>query len=144
MMTIDATKKLATFITENMHKPFDWGRWDCCLFACDCVKAMTGVDPGFAFRERYSTAKGAQKALKKVGHGDIESTFSHYFGPVKPRLNASQTDLVLLDTTLGDAVGVVTGAGVFCTGENGLVRMPLSAIKGCWKVRDYIESKEQI
>lgn len=30
------------FIFENKDKPFAWGKWDCCIFANDCIKAMTG------------------------------------------------------------------------------------------------------
>ncbi len=53
-------------------RPFSWGSHDCCLWACDCVAAMTGVDPAAWFRGAcdptgstlgYSSRAGARRAL---------------------------------------------------------------------------------
>ena len=34
--------KFDVFVEANTNKPFEWGKWDCCLFSDACIKAMTG------------------------------------------------------------------------------------------------------
>ena len=64
-------EKLVTYLQENLDTPFKWGTFDCCLFAANAVHAMTGKDFAEPFRGKYTTEKGAAKALIKYGHGDI-------------------------------------------------------------------------
>ena len=71
--------RLDTFIRENLLTPFEWGKFDCCLFVADAVEAMTGTDFAAPFRGRYTTATGSARALKKYGSGDVKSTLSAAF-----------------------------------------------------------------
>jgi hypothetical protein len=128
--------KLLTFLELQKTQPFVWGQNDCCLFACDCVLVMTGIDPGKKYRGKYSAELGAKKALKRYGGGTIESAFNQVFGPIKPRLNTGRGDLVLIDTDQGHAVGVMCGGSIWAVGVTGLVNLPLSSVIGCWHVKD--------
>jgi|TARA_R100001460_G_scaffold37421_2_gene71736 hypothetical protein len=29
------------YLNRNMHRPFEWGKWDCVMFMCGFIKAMT-------------------------------------------------------------------------------------------------------
>jgi len=42
--------KLDKFVESRHNTRFEWGKHDCCLFACDAVKEITGEDPAYAFR----------------------------------------------------------------------------------------------
>ena len=61
----DWPERLAEAIEAANERPFSWGRHDCCLFACDAVMAMTGVDPAKPFRGKYKTKRGAFGVLKR-------------------------------------------------------------------------------
>lgn len=54
-------------IAARLGQPFAWGRHDCCLFAADCVAAITGADPAADLRGRYATASSAQRLLVAFG-----------------------------------------------------------------------------
>jgi len=125
---------LAQFIKRGQNIPFSWGNHDCCLFACNCVVAMTGLDPGKKYRGRYSTELGAKKILKKLAGGDVETAFTNVFGAIKPRLNATNGDIVLVVTELGKTAGIICGGQVWLVGIDGLTTMPLDAIVGCWSI----------
>ena len=128
--------RLADYLVAQQHAEFDWGTNDCCLFACNCVQVMTGIDPGAPYRNSYKTKIGAQRALKRLGGGSIETAFNQVFGPIKPRLNAGRGDIVLVNTELGPAAGILCGGAVWAVGLFGLVALPLSSIVGCWHVDD--------
>ena len=44
---------LDRFLTAHRETRFQYGVWDCCLFACDAIEVMTGVDVAAQFRGRY-------------------------------------------------------------------------------------------
>jgi hypothetical protein len=138
-MKPEEEKALIDFLHAWQGLPFVWGKNDCCLFACNSVLAVTGIDPGWKYRDLYTTELGALKALKKHGGGDIKTAFTQVFGPIKPRLNAENGDLVLIDTELGDAVGVVQSCKVWAVSPAGLVSLPISQAKGCWKLTNMRE-----
>ena len=39
--------KLDDFILSRQNKKFKWGVQDCALFACDCIKEITGQDVAY-------------------------------------------------------------------------------------------------
>lgn len=125
---------LNNYITDNRNTPFEWGKFDCCLFVAGAIEAMTGQDFGAPFKGEYSTAKGSLKALKKHGGGDLRGTFTQLFGDFKPRLHAKRGDVGLIDTEMGEAVGIMWGGSVWVVTEEGLTSLPQYKIKGCWEI----------
>lgn len=65
-------KALRAFIDTRRKTPFSWGKHDCCLFACDALKAIHGVDLAAGFRGTYSTAVGAGKVMLRMGARSVE------------------------------------------------------------------------
>lgn len=51
------------YLQRVRDRPFAWGTFDCCMFAADCVMAMTGDDPASDFRGAYTDAETAARAL---------------------------------------------------------------------------------
>jgi hypothetical protein len=130
----DWHRRLINFLVSQQNAHFIWGQNDCCLFACACVLAITGTDPMAQWRGKYTTELGAKRYLKKYGGGTILNAFNAVFGPIKPRLNANNGDLILIDTDQGDAVGIMQGCQVWAVGPAGLITLPISKAIGCWPI----------
>jgi hypothetical protein len=103
----------------------------CAFFAAGAVEAITGADPVREFRGRFTTAAGAEKALRKYGKGTLEATIDAKF-PERPVALARRGDLVWN----GEAVGVCIGAdAMFMPAEGvGLVRVPRAEWVKAWGV----------
>jgi len=129
----DWEARLHGYLERLERAEFDWGTLDCALFAAGAVKAMTGEDPAAAFRGRYRTAKGSERALRRFGAGTLEATIDAGFEP-RPVGFARRGDLVLVD----GMVGVCVGADALFIGEAGgnpgLVRFARGRWAKAWAV----------
>lgn len=134
MIKKDWCERLVTFLSKNQDTPFEWGKFDCCLFVADAIIEMTGVDIAADFRGKYQSEKGSLRALVKYGKGDVKSTFTHLLGQFKPRLKAGRGDVALIATPTGDAVGIVFNGAVWVATPDGLTTVPLREALGCWSV----------
>ncbi len=65
-------KKLEGFLWSREHSPFEWGTNDCCIFACDGVEVMTGIDPACWFRGKYHNRKQAFRSLREFSGGSVK------------------------------------------------------------------------
>jgi hypothetical protein len=123
---------LAEWQETALTRKFEWGKFDCALASCDAVMALTGVDPGMAFRGTYSTEAEAQKLLGTEGLGGFAASIARQCGmPEAAPSFAHRGDVVLVDNEApGGALGVVDLSGRFawCVLDRGLVRIPM----GCW------------
>ena len=63
---------LDAFLAEHQFDSFQYGRWDCCLFVCDAIQAMTGVDPAAActLNAIILASAGEPGVSAASGHGD--------------------------------------------------------------------------
>jgi hypothetical protein len=122
---------LADFLADE--KPFAWGSRDCCLFAADAVLCITGTDPAKGYRGRYKTAIGAARLQKLYGGlaGLVEKVGLEEITPLK----AQRGDVVLIDTPLGEALGVIDLRGdVSAQGMEGITRYPVISARRAWRV----------
>lgn len=111
-------QRLNEVLKKYKKRQFVWGEADCCLFACDCVFTMTGIDPAAKFRGKYNSEMSAKKALAKIG--GIEQTMDKLF----PRVHfnfAKRCDLILYESELGQTVGLVWSNGLLVMGPDGYV-----------------------
>lgn len=88
-----------------------WGEFDCCTYAFDWVFLATGVDYMADFRGHYKTEKGAFRALRDIGSGDLLSTVSDRMER-KPAAFAQRGDLAFHDDDR--ALGIFIAAGGRC------------------------------
>jgi hypothetical protein len=100
----DWEQRLSNFLTAHQHRPFEWGQWDCILFACAAVAEMTGHDAAAAYRGRYTDAQGAALALRELGKGTLLKTVDHEF-EAKPVARAIRGDLIWHAGCVGICVG---------------------------------------
>jgi hypothetical protein len=137
--------RLGAHIKAALKRPFSWGEHDCCLWACDGILAMTGVDPAAWFRGRYSTKIGAYRALKQYAGGGLDETMTRVFGICGaleiPVLTAGRGDCVLADVDDGSgartaALGLVglSGRAALFAGPSGLTKVLLRNCRRAWKI----------
>ena len=129
---------LASFIVSRRNTPFVWGTHDCSLFIADAVKVITDRDIAAAFRGRYSTAKGAQRALKRYGKGTLTATMDALLPPIYAadigRGDVAQVQTVVEGGNTEAALAICTGRVLWLAGPNGLTRLPRSAAECGWRV----------
>lgn len=131
---------LAVFIAEARERAFAWGQNDCCLFAADAVRVMTGVDAAAKLRGKYKTKVQAYALLKRFAGGGVAETASKITAahsmPEVPVLMAQRGDVLLLETELGPALGIVdlSGAQAVAQGIDGLTMTPICAALRAWRV----------
>jgi hypothetical protein len=137
-----ATRELNQHIISRAKAPHVYGSNDCCTFAADGIKAMTGVDIAEDFRG-YTTEAGALKAIKKVAGGSTVEDAASYCAKkyelteLKFPLMAQRGDLVLIEEADGLKMGLIhlSGACAVVPGETELRRVALTAIKRAWRIR---------
>ena len=115
-----------------------WGKDDCCLFACDIIKAITKVDPANSFRGKYTSALGAYKEIKKQGFRGVmdvaEKRCAENNWPEIPILTAQRGDVVCALFNNQESLGIITGDSAAFVGEAGYIYLtPESALKA-WRI----------
>lgn len=122
---------LAAVIEERMQRPFKYGETDCCLFAADCVQAMTGHDPAADARGEYTDERGAARVMKKLG--GLEAIAATRCGPeVSPAV--ARVGDVVLGKVDRECLGICTGETWHAPSAAGLVALPMSAALKAWRV----------
>lgn len=126
-------RKLDEFLNGNSARAFKYGEWDCCLFVCDAIKAMTGVDPAGAFRGYYTTRKGALDAVGLLcGSRSVKAivkrtTMRMEMPACVPNL-ARRGDVVMIKRASDVSLGIVdlTGYQAAVLTRKGIERISLS------------------
>jgi len=124
--------RYAEFMSERQSAPFVWGSNDCCLFAADCVQAITGTDLAAAWRGQYSSALQAARFLEEGG--GLEAVATQALGtPVLPSY-ASVGDVVLFENAGRLLLGICNGELAFGPGAAGVEPLDMSTALKAWKV----------
>lgn len=127
---------LATFLREKQSQPFIWGSNDCCLFTCDWLQALYGVDHAADLRGTYDTALGAARVLEaRGGVLAIAAAVCEREGwaEIAPAF-AQRGDIVLDDSPLGHTLGVCAGGVSAFPGEAGMLLKPTRACVKAWRI----------
>jgi len=129
---------LDQFIIKNRNTPFQFGGFDCCLFVCDAIQAMTGVDVAADFRGKYKTEIGAAKFMLKIGGVlGIAERVAAENNLQKVDLNfAWRGDGVYFEPNGDGVVGVISTCGkqIAAAGEVGVVFYPRSDAQIIWRI----------
>lgn len=116
----DWEKRLAAYIAQVRRDVDALGASPCARFAAGAVDAQTGVDVHKPYEGKYDGELSAAKALRKIGAGDLESTFDLYFKRRESPAFAQRGDVVFAD----DSVGVCIGATALFIHHSDLVEVP--------------------
>lgn len=134
----DWEARLDAAIFAAIGRRFQWGSFDCCLWACDIVALMRGVDLAAPFRGRYDDERSAYRALRAFAGGGLEATAERIaeagaFDAIAPEF-AQRGDVALVSTPAGDALAIVIGAVALAPGPVGLRHVPIAAARRAWAV----------
>lgn len=121
----------SNFVDEVRLRPFDWGEWDCCIWAADAVEVITGEDKLAIFRGTYNDELSAMKALRRIGEGTLLKTLvKHLGGPIHPA-KAILGDVVYYKRI----VGICLGEYSLFVGPKGLQRIPTLKMEHAFEIR---------
>lgn len=126
---------LAEKFHQGKSSTFAWGKFDCALFACDCISAQTAVDPAVEFRGKYASETEAATlgSLTAIA----ERVTAQFAMPEIAPGHAGRGDLVLVNNgTPQGALAIVdfTGAWAMCPGARGLIRVRRHRWQRAWRV----------
>ena len=127
----DWHRRLIRLIESRTDAPFAWGRIDCCLWAADAVRAMTGVDHAHDLRATYTTARGARSALRLIG--GLDGAGARAGPPIGP-LFAATGDIGIVHDGEHDVLAVCIGECWMVTTKTGLGTLPFNAARCAWRV----------
>ena len=129
------TVRVHEYLEMKHGTPFKWGESDCCLFACNIVMVMTGVDIAKKWRGKYKTARGAKRFLKRGLNTVTEETMEEFNCAEVKIPFRRRFDLALIESGQGLALGVINAHGnVWAQGENKMEEMPSSCILRVWRI----------
>lgn len=57
------------YLNRNLHRPFEWGKWDCVMFANEFVKQMTG-ESVLPKQWSWKNKSEAMQSIIKYGKGE--------------------------------------------------------------------------
>jgi hypothetical protein len=125
-------ERLSGFIVANRDRPFEWGRWDCALYAFAAAAEITGEDRAAEFRGQYDSRAGSAETLRAQGKGTLLKTIDSKYER-RPVGKARRGDLVWHKGAVGVCIG---GAGLFVgQGEReGLITVPRAELTKAWTV----------
>jgi len=132
----DWQTKLREFIESRTFAPFAFGVNDCCLFACDAIAAITGVDMAAEIRG-YTTEAEADAVLAQWGgvEGVAAAMCEKHGAPEIPASFAQRGDVVLCHLATGDTLTIVdTGGRLVGPGRDGLVSVPRKTMRRAWRI----------
>lgn len=133
--------ELERFLNERRSKPFAWGSNDCCLFACDAVSAITGIDLAASFRGKYASAAKAYKVIRTFAGGGLRELADkvaeqHAIAAHEFPLLARRGDVALFETAHGATLGIVAlnGAEIWAPDCAGLAAVALMRCSRAWRI----------
>jgi len=129
--------RLGQIIESARELEFEWGIFDCALHVCNCIRAITGVDPAEKYRGTYSDEADAARIYGSSFADFIANQVAALGMNEVPVTFARRGDVVLVDNnTAQGCVGVVSMDPRFvsCAGEKGLILVPMVRWKRAWRV----------
>jgi hypothetical protein len=128
----DWQMRFAALVRERVQEPFVWGQHDCCLWAADCVLALTGFDPAQQLRGAYADERTAVRLVRHLG-GMARIAQAALGAPVGARL-ANVGDVVLVTHTGQTILSVCNGATLLSPSMQGMQTHALPLACRTWKV----------
>ena len=127
----DWPSRLQALMQQRGRAPFAWGFNDCFLFAADCARACTGVDPAADLRGRYATEREALRILQQIG-GTLAALAETRFGAEIAPAFAQRGDVGLTEQAGRALLCVNAGARWVAPSPEGLAEAP--APTRAWRI----------
>lgn len=125
-MKTEHVKQLSDYIKENSNTPFQWGVFDCSVFASKAIEIQTGMNLRKEFEGKYFSKRESLEIQKSID--TIENIMDSHFSRINPNF-ASRGDIYMLEN---NTMGVEFG-GVLSTTEAG-IKPAKNEVRICWRV----------
>ena len=111
--------------------PFEWGKFDCCIWAGRVIDTITDRDTSIldGWKFKYIDKKSALKYLKSKGYKNLKNLADDHFKRIKPN-KVMRGDLVLINGLFA----INYGDRVVGVGDSGLVKLPPVDIEVSWDI----------
>lgn len=141
----DWQSRLAEYLAAAERRPFSWIRWNCAIFTCDGVAAITGDNPADLFTETVSAedpaaAFSACRRFAGAGVAAVAEKIGRDLGcpEIAPGL-AGRGDVMAFETDGIKALGLVDLNGrdlVTVAPKAGLARVSIAAVvpSHAWRI----------
>ena len=117
-------------IQSRLSAPFEWGRNDCCIFAADAAKEITGIDHAADVRGSYANERSAVRVLSRLGGvAAVAARGGQDCSPLMARVG----DVCLVMQGPREALAVCVGGLLVAPCERGLGAMPLNSAIRAWR-----------
>jgi hypothetical protein len=126
--------RLAAIVEARFNAPFVWGVHDCCMFAADVARELTGGDFMAAYRGRYASEAEAEAFLAEGLEATALRVLAEWGAPEIPPAVAQRGDVALVLWGNQPCLGIVIGARVLAPGQDRLRSVPASAILRAWAI----------
>lgn len=126
-MRTELVTEISNYIRSNQNTPFEWGKFDCCVFIAGAIEIITGLDLYAKYRGGYESELGAAKIQKTVG--TIEDTLDSHFERVGA-LQMRRGDVGMLESGI---MFLYFGGSKWAASKNG-VAMINEKVKHVWRV----------
>lgn len=115
-------------------KPFDYGLYNCGLFAAECIDAMTGSERAAELKTQFNDEASALEFVKR--YGSIKAAVSARLGEPSDRwVDARRGDVCLMPTPWGPGLGICVGVQVaMMAPDSGLTHMKIDKIVAVWRI----------
>jgi hypothetical protein len=137
----DWQARLDSFLRAHAHDRFVYGSWDCCLWVCSAIHAMTGVDPAQDFRDKYQSRGEAYRAIKAAtGATSVQAIVASITAklqmPEIPVRRAQHGDVVLIERARDYSLGLIAlnWSEIIVCRSQGLCRISLNQAIRAWRV----------
>ena len=130
----DWVKQLHETIEAAAQKPFDYGAYNCGLFAAECIDAMTGEARAAELRSQFTDEASAKAFVGAAG--GIEGAVTARLGfPFQTWGRARRGDVCLVMTQDGPGLGICVGTLiVMMTPGAGLTHVRIDEALKVWRV----------
>lgn len=133
----DWQDRLDRLVRISRHREFEWGAFDCSVFAADDVVALTGFDPFLPWRRRYADIAGAAAAIEAAAP-DLESFARRHLAwlgvPEQRPLQAADGDIGCWRGPRSAVLGVYLQRFLAVPQARGLAFIPRAEAAAAWRI----------
>jgi hypothetical protein len=123
----DWVSRMWQTIAKLERVPFEYGKFDCAVFAGRCVDAITGS----AFTEAFGVSDKRSAIAFLRREGGLEAAVTRRLGEPVPGYAARRGDVCLIDKK---TLGICTGPTIAVLGNSGVEYLPLARAQKHWRV----------
>ena len=131
----DWMPKFFAFVEENYHKPFVWGKWDCCLFSDACIKVMTGkslIPKQLKWKDEESAMQSIKDYGGTLGKALDKAAKAQKLKKIKPMF--LQTGDLVIWKEESEMCGMYDGQAILCPSDDGLAVKPTELALRGWRI----------